>query len=227
MKNFATLLLLIACFQPIHSDFFDAPTPRGVIPRPLQGPPGPPGATGPQGPVGPQGPQGPQGLQGIQGPPGPSGAAAYPIPTTFADYGYAYFSGSTPHVVQGDASFPLNVLDSASTSNFTLLTTAPYNTGAIRVAQSGIYLVVYHLNITKGNPFTGIRLNGNTNLNSTFYAQDGTARQHLAYALIPLSADDVIQVVNLRNTSVTIQSLTSGNLGVADSLPITLLLMRL
>ena len=104
------------------------------VPGPT-GPTGPTGATGPTGPTGATGPAGAAGAAGATGPTGPTGAsAANAVPELI--------SVSNPAAQTSAAGIPLDF--NTDVADFgTNLTHAP-GSGAVNVAQPGVYLVEFH-----------------------------------------------------------------------------------
>src|SRR5699024_2364402 len=101
------------------------------VPGPT-GPTGPTGATGPTGPTGATGPAGAAGAAGATGPTGASAANAVP----------ELISVSNPAAQTSAAGIPLDF--NTDVAGFgTNLTHAP-GSGAVNVAQPGVYLVEFH-----------------------------------------------------------------------------------
>ena len=115
------------------------------------GPTGPTGATGPTGPTGPAGsgtgvpgPTGPTGPTGATGPAGAAGAAGATGPTgaSAANAVPELISVSNPAAQTSAAGIPLDF--NTDVAGFgTNLTHAP-GSGAVNVAQPGVYLVEFH-----------------------------------------------------------------------------------
>ena len=115
------------------------------------GPTGPTGATGPTGPTGPAGsgtgvpgPTGPTGPTGATGPAGAAGAAGATGPTgaSAANAVPELISVSDPAAQTSAAGIPLDF--NTDVAGFgTNLTHAP-GSGAVNVAQPGVYLVEFH-----------------------------------------------------------------------------------
>ncbi len=177
---------------------------------------GPQGATGPMGPqgfqgatgdAGPQGDMGPMGLEGATGADGATGAigpqgATGPMGATgvggILDYGYMYNLTSPVAVVAGaDISFDSNGLLTSGIAHIA-------GAAQINVVNTGFYLVLFYASCLEANDFE-LFVNGNA-IAGSLYGVTMAGIDNNGYAIVALSAGDVLTVRNVGGADATLTS---------------------
>lgn len=159
------------------------------------------GAKGARGPQGLQGAQGPQGIQGPAGAIGATGATGPPGGQVSA-FGYVYNQAAEVVAIEAPVSFD---------SNGPLLgiTHAPGNAG-IDITSSGTYEVTFSVSGTQPGQFA-LFVNGAA-ATGTVYGSGAGTQQDTGQAILTLSADDVLTLVNHSSSAaVTLQTLAGGS----------------
>ena len=185
-----------------------------------QGPAGPAGATGPagpagqqgvqgttgaQGPIGPAGAQGQVGVTGAQGPAGPAGAQG-PAGLTgpaggLVAFGYVYNQGAETVAIEAAVAFDMN-------GPLVGIAHAPGNAGVV-FTNSGTYAIFYSVSGVEPGQFA-LFVNGAPVLGTVYGSGAGT-QQDTGHALITISANDTLTLVNHTSAAaVTLQTLAGG-----------------
>ena len=179
-----------------------------------QGPVGPAGATGPagqqgvqgtagaRGPIGPAGAQGQVGATGVQGPAGPTGATGATGPAGgLAAFGYVYNQGAETVAIEAPVAFDMN-------GPLVGITHAPGNPGVV-FTNSGTYAVYFSVSGVEPGQFA-LFVNGAPVLGTVYGSGAGT-QQDTGHALITISANDTLTLVNHSSAAaVTLQTLAGG-----------------
>lgn len=171
--------------------------PQGQLgPVGLLGPVGPQGELGLTGPSGPAGPMGLAGLIGLTGPAGPAGPAG-----GLSAYGYIFNQGAQTVAVEAPIAFDMN-------GPLLGITHAPGGAG-ITVTSSGIYSIRYSVSGVEPGQFA-VFVNG-ARASGTVYGSGAGTQQDNGLAILTLSANDVLTLVNHSSAAaVTLQTLAGG-----------------
>jgi hypothetical protein len=197
------------------------PTVLGYQPPSRKGPTGPAGPTGPTGPG--VGATGATGSQGPTGPIGPTGATG-PIATL----GYAQFYGVSgsfglpdyPTMIGVGQPFPFP--ENGPVGGTTPITRQFPSSSAFILPATGIYRVSWQISLSESNQVQLV-LNG-IPLSPSGLGTTGQAtgfNQNMNTMTIQATAGDVLQLLNVSPTSVTVTPLAGGSNPVAATLSIT------
>lgn len=165
----------------------------------LAGVPGLAGAAGPAGPMGLMGLAGLPGMTGTTGPAGPPGAPG--MAGGLAAYGYIFNQSAQTVAIESPIAFDLN-------GPLLGVTHLPGNAG-IAVTGSGIYAVRYSVSGVEPGQFA-VFVNG-ARAAGTVYGSGAGTQQDNGLAILTLSANDVLTLVNHSSAAaVTLQTLAGG-----------------
>ena len=165
--------------------------PQGV--QGAQGLPGVAGAQGPIGPAGAQGPIGPAGATGATGATGPAGG--------LAAFGYVYNQGARTVAIEAPVAFDMN-------GPLVGIAHAPGNAGVV-FTNSGTYAVFFSVSGVEPGQFA-LFVNG-APVSGTVYGSGAGTQQDTGHALITISANDTLTLVNHSSAAaVTLQTLAGG-----------------
>lgn len=187
------------------------------------GPAGPPGPDGEQGPVGPEGPAGLPGITGTQGSPGstgPQGSAGLigaegspgsADPTTgVAEYLYSALTlFDTQYILSGSPAF---FYDQGPVVG----TIAQVDQATFYFRDPGVYYYVYQVSLLDEAAFA-LYING-VQLDSSVFSNTTPGMQVIGTGLVIISADDLLQLINISPTIVALQSDLFSGLNAASIL---------
>lgn len=169
--------------------------PGDVGPEGSEGPTGPMGPAGVPGATGATGDAGDPGPEGPVGPTGPAGATGATGPASQFAYGYvfntAYERIDQEATITFDSNGPLSGVTHAVGSD------------SIKVLEAGVYLIEFLVAGIEPNQFT-IYVNG-LEETSTIYGSGAGSQQNCGRAILSLSANDVITLVNHTSHANSIQ----------------------
>ena len=183
-------------------------------------PPGPIGPSGPQGSLGAQGPIGPQGLPGQQGATGPHGPTGPRGPCCPQIKPFTSIYSLTDQILCPGQSVVLELI-SDTTASFDL-TMAPI-TGAVKVLRAGHYSINWEVDGLLTPPYSGpvlawsfaLYVNGVLvpgSVSGSFSTDpDDICTQNSGTLIMPLSAGDVVTLVNTSTADFTAVATIPGS----------------